>query len=255
MPHPLVTTIIPCHNHEQWICDAITSVATQDYPNARIVLVDDGSTDGSVDRAVGLIENPRYPKPQPDIWTAWGNIRGTRVPLMIQKLPQANGPSFARNWGIQVAWEGTDIFGFLDSDDMFRQGKLSKSVAKMLQVPSHIGGVYSDYDTLRPDGLMLRQFKEPFSRERMLGGECVANMDSIVSKKAIEACGAFDPALRCCEDFDFWMRISERFVICHLPESLVTIRVGEHSSSTTVPTDTWQRCYSRVFEKVRERAN
>lgn len=247
---PLVTAVIPTHNHEHWVCDAVKSVANQDYPRKRIVVVDDGSTDKSTEAVLSILHSVQTPPEQGDVWSAWGRVGSTIT--MVQRLPVAHGPSFARNLGIAVAKDETDVFAFLDSDDIYEPGKISKSVRVLLTAPDHIGVVYSDYDTLRPDGLRLRQYKEPYSRERLLQ-ECIVNCDSLVTRKALEQCGTFDESLRVCEDFDLWLRISEKFMFSHIPESLVTIRVGQHSSTSQVANATWTSCYNRVFEKLKQR--
>lgn len=250
---PTVTVVIPCHNHCGWINDAIDSVARQDYDAKRVIVVDDGSTDGSTKAVVDRLYRPKAPEKQGEPWVALGQVHTHgKMDLFIHRFPQARGPAFARNWGIKNGWEGTDIFGFLDSDDLYEPGKLTKSVAKFLQAPDHIGAVYSDFDTLRPDGLRLRQYKEPFDKLR-LTRECLVNCDSLVSKKALETVGLFDEDLRVCEDFDLWLRVADQYVLAHIAESLVTVRVGEHSSSATIPSERWQRDYARVMQKMQER--
>lgn len=248
---PMVTVVIPCHNHRQWVNDAIDSVAMQDYPRKQVVVVDDGSSDDSAACVLKRLYKPK--RDQNNVYV--GKLLHAGLNVMLASYRPAGGPSAARNGGIKLAWNFTDLVGFLDSDDLYKQGKLSMSVAKWLEDPERVGVVYSDYDTLSvTTGLTLRQYKEPFSRGR-LTQECIINCDSIVSKKALEVCGFFDEKLRVCEDFDLWMRITEQFVAIHIPESLITIRVGDHSSTSTVQKDTWEANYRRVFEKAQARAN
>lgn len=241
---PVVTAVIPCHNHEAWVVDSINSVVSQDHRPLRIVVVDDGSTDRSVERvceAYGLVEaRPRQFQ---------GMVRD--APTILLSLPDAGGPAAARNLGIRVGWEGTDYFALLDSDDLYEPGKIARSL-EILEEDPLVGLVYSDFDTLRPDGVRLRQYKEPFGRGRLLR-ECLPNSDSLIARRVFETVGLFDESLRTCEDYDMWLRISEKFLAVHIAEPLLTIRVGAHSSTATVPTDVWRSCYARVFEKLRER--
>ncbi len=253
MSQPLVTVVIPCHNHARWVNEAIGSVLAQDYPSKQIVVVDDGSTDGSSAAIKFTLESPSGPTriEEPDVF--WGTRRGNPTPIMVCTFSQARGPSFARNYGIRAGGEGSPLFAFLDSDDLYLPGKLSRSVAKWQESPQHIGGVYSDYETFNADtGARVREYKEPFSRERLVR-ECVANMDSLVSKAALDACGVFDETMRTCEDYDLWMRVSEKFILVHIPEALVAIRVGDHSSSTTVPNEVWQANWQKVMRKAQAR--
>lgn len=249
-----VTAVIPVHNHCLWVNDAIDSVARQDYPDKRISVVDDGSTDSSFDSVVKRLYKPQGRQYENGVVQVLGKLMHTDVLMMVSRLPKAGGPAAARNFGINVGWEDTDVFALLDSDDMYEPGKISKSMEVFKDAPDQVGVVYSDFDTLNPDGLRLRQWKEPFSRERLVR-ECLVNCDSLVSKKALEACGLFDETLRVCEDYDLWLRISERFVLVHIPESLVQIRVGPHSSSSSVAKPLWEENYRRVMMKAQARAN
>ena len=250
---PLVTAVIPCHNHREWINGAIESILAQDYPRLQVVVVDDGSSDDSFMMVYRRLYEVQTSPPGISPKQVVGKLQGSEVPCMAVQLPQARGPAFARNFGIQAAWNATDVYAFLDSDDTYSPGKIAKSVQIWMEDPGHIGAVYSDYDTFNPQtGLRMREFKEPFSRERLLR-ECIVNCDSLVSKHALQHCGVFDDSLRVCEDYELWVRLSEKFLIIHIPESLVTIRVGDHSSTSTVPNEIWQKCYARVFEKANER--
>lgn len=254
MPKPIVTGILPLHNHAQWIEEAIDSFANQDYERKRIVVVDDGSTDDGGKVVVGTMRDVQMQSGEPTAFK--GEWKHTGVEILLLNYKAARGPSFARNRGMEAfpLESESDLFAFLDSDDLYEQGKVSRSVAEFERYPGMVGVVYSDYDTIRPDGLRLRQYKEPYTRRRLFQ-ECLPNCDSLISAKAMQEVGGFDESLRVCEDYDLWLRLSEKYLLVHVPESLLTIRVGEHSSSTQVKSDTWKACYARVFEKARERAS
>lgn len=253
MSDPLVTVVIPCHNHARWVNDAIDSVVAQDYPSKRVVVVDDGSEDGSAAAVCFRLQNLAAPTRQSEPEVHWGDRKGTHV--MVCRFRQARGPSFARNYGIRAGWDSTDVFAFLDSDDLYLPCKLSRSVEKWKEAPHHVGAVYTDYETFdERTGVRVRQYKEPFSRERLVR-ECLPNMDSLVSKQALEQCGGFDEDMRVAEDYDLWMRISEKFMIVHLAEPLLAVRVGDHSSTAGVPREVWERNWRRVMQKAQARAS
>ena len=61
--------------------------------------------------------------------------------------------------------------------------------------------------------------------------------------------------MRTCEDYDLWMRISEKFIISHIPEALTFVRITNESSTATVDQKTWQQNWLRVMEKLHQREN
>lgn len=252
---PIVTVVIPCHNHAKWIRRAILSVVNQQYPvgNLRLAVVDDGSTDDSLlEIARSMAVGCDFTKSDGarEIRQIGGSING--IPIIVVSTKDARGPSWARNLGMMIGSDGTDIFGLLDSDDEYHPRKVMASVDKFVKSP-RIGAVYSDYSTLNEEtGLRIREYKEPFSRDRLMR-ECIVNCDSMVLKDAVLAVGDFDEEMRVCEDYDFWVRLSEKYVISHIPEDLVTIRVGDHSSSANVHKDIWHHNYQRVFQKAHYR--
>lgn len=273
MSEPRVTAVIPLHNHEKWVGQAIESIANQTLLPNYIMIVDDGSTDTSLSVAESTVmdyckfKDKAFcdkAKDDPTVTRILADIK--EIPTVILSFQQARGPSFARNVGVRGYLDFTDVFAFLDSDDVYAPTKIEKSIAIMKENPD-IGVVYSDFDTIRQDdslhltceqimtdGKLWHQYKEPFSRARLLQ-ECIVNCDSLISKRAFELAGLFDEELRTVEDYDLWLRISEKMMICHLPESLVKIRVGSHSSSNTVKLAEWNKNYQRVRDKLAERAN
>ncbi len=257
--------IIPVHNHKEWLWDCVTELALQvDF----LSLYDDGSTDGSLEELEKTFKNP-------SIQTSHGNLNffeptdgktcvGPPVPVIYRQGYHAKGPAFARNRAVEQALavfhsqtSPLECLFFCDSDDIYLDDKVKKSIEEYLQDPT-IDAVYSDYYTLN-ESLpystfpLFPQYKPSFSRERLLR-ECIVNCDSMVSTKAFLEVGGFDESLRTCEDYDFWLRLSEKYRIVHLPELLLQIRVGHHSSSSTVSKEAWQKNYTRVFEKLKERA-
>lgn len=230
----IVASVIPVHNHREWIKSSIESVLRQTRRPDVICIVDDGSTDGSVDVVLGMIG-------------AGDRIDGIHTVVLQNRSP--TGPAAARNAGIQAVWEA-DAFALLDSDDTYRPEKIEKSLRYLED--GNIGVVYSDYETFRGE-TRIREYKPPYSQAGLLA-DCIVNCDSLVSKKALKAVGLFDPEMRTCEDYDLWIRISEKLLIAHIPEVLVDIRVGEHSSTSTVPNDVWQKNWARIRQKMQARS-
>ena len=116
MNFPRVTVLIPNHNDEQYIQNAIDSAFNQDYLGAlRVCVVDDGSEDGSWSLINSLFENIDSVERVQDLSIIKG-IRKNRQLIAI-KRPKAGGPSAARNTGIDFTLNDTDIYAMLDADD------------------------------------------------------------------------------------------------------------------------------------------
>ena len=123
--NPLVSVIMPAYNARPYIEQAIRSVLDQDYAQIELIVVDDGSNDGT-----------------PELAEQFGN----RVKVLRQKNA---GPAAARNRGF-AASQG-EFIAFLDADDVWLAGKASMQV-RYLQNHSETGLVYGDFKHWRPPG-------------------------------------------------------------------------------------------------------
>ena len=256
MTLPRVTILIPVHNDEKYIRKAIDSAVGQKYNGLlQVFVVDDGSTDDSWKIVNDLFESVTKENTVADLQLKSGKYKD--VQLTVVKRPLAGGPSAARNTGIKLTINHTDIYAMLDSDDEFYPNKVKKCVNLMSTNPQVIGAVYADYDTHDTNtGKTIREFKEPFSRRRLVE-ECIVHSGSVVNKTALEAVveetGYYDELMRTCEDYDLWKRISEKFIIAHIPESLTFVRITNESSTATVDQEIWKQNWLRVMEKLHQR--
>lgn len=251
---PIISAIIPCKNHQEWVCGALNSIVNQKYPKLRIGFIDDGSTDESWERVTSeckdLKQHILKQTTEPAELLS-GSYSGYSI--LLARFSKSYGPSCARNYMIKSMLDNTDIFAFLDSDDEYEPDKIIKSVKYFIENP-FCGIVYSDYTTEHVNsGVRERQFKFPYSKKLLLQGECVANMDSLFKAEIFKTVGMFDETMLCCEDFDCYMRASDQYLLCHIPENLVKIRVHNRSSTDTYDKATWEKNYARVFEKMREK--
>jgi glycosyltransferase involved in cell wall biosynthesis len=195
---PAVSVIIPAYNAEKFVLEAIASVRAQDYPNVEIILVDDGSCDGTVDFVS---------RQAPD----------------VRVVQQANaGAAAARNTGLRNA--GGDFICFLDADDGWLPGKLAAQVA-YLQSHPNVGAVFHRWMVLKPDEMgnygVPRQQDVPDPGEidpessgwlypRLLL-DCIVHTSTVmIRREVVEDVGHFETGLITGEDYDYWLRVSRQ---------------------------------------------
>jgi glycosyltransferase involved in cell wall biosynthesis len=200
---PRVSIIIPTHNRKTFVREAVDSVLAQTYNDYELIVVDDGSTDGTGDDLKEYGESLHY-------------------------LYQANqGVSAARNSGLALA-QG-EFIAFLDSDDLWLPRKLVVQVAFMDQHPQ-AQICYTDELWIRR-GVRVN----PKKRHTKHSGEiyprclplCIISPSSALMRRGlVEKVGAFDPELPVCEDYDLWLRVAARFPVFFIPQRLIVKRGG-----------------------------
>lgn len=239
-----LSIIIPNHNYKNYVLEAINSIVNQNI-QCFIIFVDDHSTDGSIEFLNDYFHFEGHPSENAEYFSI-----GKTTIFIMRNQTNLRGPAVTRNEGIRFAWNFTDIFGFLDADDIHLPGKIEKSL-KCFDDPA-VGAVYSDYENLHAQGVLIREYKEPYSRTRLLQ-ECIINNNSFVTKEALEKAGLYDEELRTCEDYDLWLRVSEHFLLKHIPECLIRHTVHKNNSTSTISSDSWTKNRNRVFQKLIER--
>ena len=201
---PKVSVIIPTYNRLPLLEEAVDSVLAQGFEDMELIVVDDGSTDGTAE------EMKKY---------------GGRVRLL---QPSGNkGVSAARNKGILHA-RGKYI-AFLDSDDLWVKGKLKIQVAFLDDNP-HYPICYTDEIWIRKGkrvNPMLKHAKySGWIFEKCLPLCTISPSSAMMRKTLFSKVGLFDEALPVCEDYDLWLRVSSRFPIFFINRKLIIKRGG-----------------------------
>ncbi|MDX6637121.1 MAG: hypothetical protein QOJ01_632 [Solirubrobacterales bacterium] len=174
---PVVSVVIPVYNGERFLAEAIESVLAQNYEPLEIIVVDDGSTDGSAAIA------ERYPV------------------ILLRGLNR--GRSQARNAGIEAA--SGELVGFCDADDVWLGERLNLQVRHLLDHPEE-GAV----------ACMMEVFVEPgIERPRWLRGVLAETRRSLmpsallIRREVLDRVGGFDPRFEVGEDGDLMLRMKE----------------------------------------------
>lgn len=189
---PLVSAIIATYNRRDYVGQAIDSVLAQTYPQVELLVVDDGSTDGT-----GDLLQQQY---------------GSRIRYVYQTN---QGRSAARNCGMSLA--GGDYIAFLDSDDMWMPDKLAHQVRFMQEHPEY-GLTHTFSDVMDADGIPNREatairhayYQRALQRGYTYEGmsrECIMFLSTVmVRRPLLDHIGAMDPAIPAFEDWDWYLR-------------------------------------------------
>ena len=199
---PLVSIIIPCYNAEKYVGEAIESALAQTYPNKEVIVIDDGSTDGSLQVIKSFGDRIR--------WETGPN----------------RGGSAARNRGIELA--RGELIQFLDADDLLHPQKLERQVPLALETPEAI--VYCDYvvEDLETGQIVEIPRRECDGQDPVvfaIRAERLSIAAPLHWKAGLLQIGGFDESLPCCQEYDLHVRLA-----CHgakwrhLREVLYTVR-------------------------------
>jgi glycosyltransferase involved in cell wall biosynthesis len=205
MKPPRVSVIIPTYNRAWCLREAVDSVLTQEFKDFELMVVDDGSTDET-----------------PPLLQEYGDS--------IRVLHQRNrGVSAARNAGISGA--RGDLIAFLDSDDIWLQGKLAFQVEFFNRHPGAL--------ICQTEELWVKNGRRvnPGKRHRKRGGMifepslqvCLVSPSAVMLRRGLfDQVGFFDERLPACEDYDLWLRVSCRFPV-ELIETPLIVKRGGHA--------------------------
>jgi len=202
---PLVSVVIPTYNRCDRLTGAIESVLQQTYAPLELIVIDDGSTDGTADLLKG-----------------YGD--GIRV------IRQENrGVSGARNTGIRAAKGG--LIALLDSDDQWLPKKLEHQVAYFQASPRAM--------VCQTEEIWIRGGKRvnPKYRHRKFSGMifektlplCLVSPSAVMMRASLfQEVGLFDEDLPACEDYDLWLRITWKYPV-HLIRIPLIVKHGGHA--------------------------
>jgi len=184
-----ISVVIPTYNRVRLVQEAICSVLAQTRPPAEIVVVDDGSSDGTTTVLTNRFANSKIP---------------------VRVITQENrGQSHARNQGIKRS--NFEIVAFLDSDNTWNPDKLNLQLDFMGQ--NQYRFTFTSYIAFGRDPtheVCLPHWEpDPLSVLEALFFGCCINTSTVISdKKILTDSGLFDTACEPCEDHDLWLRIA-----------------------------------------------
>lgn len=200
---PRVSVIIPTYNRKEFLLEAVASVRSQTYRDWELLIVDDGSRDGTPE-AVGSLG---------------GALRFFRQ--------QHKGVSAARNRGL--AESRGEWIAYLDSDDLWHPRKLEIQLGYAESHPEAVAA-YSDEIWIRR-GVRVNQKVRHRKHSGDIFARCltlciVSPSSALLRKDILERAGGFDEGFPVCEDYELWLRLSRNYPFHFDPRLLITKRGG-----------------------------
>jgi glycosyltransferase involved in cell wall biosynthesis len=226
---PLVSVVIPTFERRDYALEAVRSALGQTWGEVEVLVVDDGSTDGTAE-AVQALGDPRV--------------------RCIRK--EHSGIAATRNRGVEEARGG--FLAFLDSDDLWVPEKLERQMPRFRE---DTGFVYARYRSVR-EGKTLRSkpIGGPSGRifHALLRRIFVQTSTAVVRREAARAAGPFDESLSYSDEYDFFLRLAERFPCGFVDEDLVIYRIheGNESRREKVRVSENLEVYRRIFRRAGE---
>src|SRR3954451_5566338 len=184
---PSVSIVLATYNRREWLRLAMDSVLDQTYPNTELLVMDDGSTDGTPEL---LEEYSRRHPPE--------RFRASRHENMGQARTLNRGYEMARG----------EILGYLSDDDLLARGAVARLVAELREHPEAVA-VYPGYRMIDADGEIVDTVRpieySPVEAFRL--HDTIIGPGGLVRRELLQATGGWDPDWRWMGDLILWMRV------------------------------------------------
>ena len=213
----LVSVIIPVFNAEKLIRNAVLSALNQSYPHVEVIVVDDGSTDGTL-RQVRSIEDVR-----------------------LCVFPQSNaGASAARNAGAAVA-RGS-LLAFLDADDIWFPSFLSTHVEALSRAGMSEGFAYGSYYCVDEHRRLIRRYpcrtlRRGSAWHALTEEGVLLNSISVMRRRVFDEIGGFNLTLKHHEDRAFYVTLATRYEACYTGTRLTIYRQSQAGKARRILDD------------------
>ena len=207
-----VSVLLPVYNGERYLREAVRSVLAQSFADFELLLLDDGSTDGSLAIAQGLAER------DPRVRVVSRENRGL-VATLNELLKLAQGELIAR----------------MDADDVCLPDRLQRQVA-YLQAHPEVVCLGGDVELIDARGRYLTTLRmlvrdDEIQREAMQGHTTICHPCAMYRRAAIQALGGYRGAFYPTEDLDLWLRLGEQGRLANLRGPVLRYRLHDESIS------------------------
>ncbi|MBN2322575.1 MAG: glycosyltransferase family 2 protein [Spirochaetes bacterium] len=234
------SVIIPAYNRAGMLQKAVESVLSQSDPPLELIVVDDGSSDGTA-QYIDSLESGDLRIAGPDSETHRITIRCIRIPH--------SGVSRARNAGIEAS--RGEWIAFLDSDDYWLPKKLGTQLVYLKKHPDLL--ICHTDEIWIKNGIRINQGKKHKKKEGWFFIEsldlCLISPSSVMIHRSVfDRVGRFDESFDAVEDYDLWLRITSKYPVGYIDEKLV-VKTGGHPDQLSARIDGIEGYRIRALEK------
>lgn len=222
---PLVSVITPAYNSASFLDETIQSVLNQDYPRIEYIVLDDGSTDDTLNVIKKYEEKIR--------WESHKNVGETRT---VNK-----GFSMARG----------EIIGVVNSDDPLLPDAI-RTVVECMMADPRLLVVYPDWYMIDKDGKIIRHIKTfEYNYINMIRWHhCIPGPGSFFRREVVEKLQGRDIQFRYVADYDFWLRAGLLGPFARIPVTLATFRVHPDSASVSQKGELMAKEHILLIDKI-----
>lgn len=213
MNKPRVSIIMPAFNAERSISFSIKSVLDQSFGEWELLIINDGSTDSTLDVIL--------------------EFRDSRIKIINQSN---QGVAAARNSALKIAIG--EYIAFLDADDLWLPSKLQKQISIFSKSQKDLGLVYSGYRGFKfSEANSFSLLTEPINihnndHYKLLVSNYIATLTVMIRRDIVFDVGYFREDLRGTEDWDYWIRISKLYKLKKIDQELALYRISAGSLSS-----------------------
>jgi len=226
---PLISVVLPVYNGEQFLAEAIESCLNQSYQNIELIIVNDCSTDRSLEIITSFEKKDK------------------RI-VIISNETNKNLPA-SLNIGHCAA--NGNYCTWISDDNILKSNMLEVLLENIIETDSDL--VFSDCDIINEDGI--------FKRKNEVGPVCGLPFKNFIGasflykRKVFEDLGGYDKNLHTLEDYDFWLRASIKFRFHRIERSLYLYRIHRNNLTSTISEDSekksiFRKKHTKLYQKI-----